>query len=236
MNFIKQILLIVVIIMPFIMNGQNTYNQKKEYGYNGPVKKVTTYMVNVTAYRIPTDTLNYFGKSTMNFTKNGDVTTYNRFYNMPDYKYKSKAVFSGSGKNISYKETSKVNDAAEENMSYKFVWTNPLKYEIKPLSEKDSTSRFITLNSDFTIDNVVFKALNFESEEKASYHYNNENQLEKIIYRVTSTEKDVTTVKDDVRVIKSVDVFNNATVIYFYEKEHSRFPKSVVFRYYEYYN
>jgi len=236
MNFIKQVILVFVIVMPSCMNGQNTYNQKKEYGYNGSIKKVTTYMVNVSAYRIPVDTLNYFGKSTMNFTKNGDVTTYYRFYNMPDYEYKSKAVFSGSGKNISYKETSKVNDGVEVSMSYKFVWIDLLKYEIKPLNVKDSTSRFITLNPDFTIDNVVFKALNFESEEKASYHYNSENQLEKIIYRVTSTENYVTTVKDDVRVIKSVDVFNNATVIYFYEKEHSRFPKSVVFRYYEYYN
>jgi len=235
MNFIKQIILVVAIVLPFIMNGQNTYNQKKEYGYNGPVKKVTAYMVNVVHYIVPSDTLNYFGKSTMNFTKNGDVTTYQRFYDMPNYLYKSKAVFSGSGKNISYKEASKVNDVAEVNMNYKFVWIDPLKYEIKPLSQKDSTSRFITLNPDFTIDKVNFKALNFESEEKASYHYNNVNQLEKIVYKVTSTENDVTTVKDDVRVIKSVDVFNNATVIYFYEKEHSRFPKSVVFRYYEYY-
>lgn len=235
MNFIKQVILVVAIALSFVMNGQNTYNQKKEYGYNGPLKKVTTYMVNVSAYRIPTDTLGYFGKSTMNFTKNGDITTYHRFYNMPDYQYKSKAVFSGSGKNVSYKETSKVNDAAEINMNYKFVWIDQLKYEIKPLSQNDSTRRFITLNPDFTIDKVDFKALNFESEEKASYHYNNENQLEKIVYKITSIENDVTTVKDDVRVIKSVDVFNNATVIYLYEKEHSRFPKSVVFRYYEYY-
>jgi len=235
MNFIKQILLVVVIFLPFIMNGQNTYNQKKEYGYNGSVKKVTTYMVNVAAYRIPVDTLDYFGKSTMNFTKNGDVTTYNRFYNLPSYNYKSRAVFSGSGKNVSYKEVSKVNDADEVNMTYKFVWVDPLKYEIKPLSTQDSTSRFITLNLDFTIDKVIFKTLNFESEEKVSYHYNSENQLEKIVYKVTSTENDVTTVKDDVRVIKSVDVFNNATIIYFLEKEHSRFPKSVVFKYYEYY-
>lgn len=235
MNFIKQVILVIAIVLPFIMNGQNTYNQKKEYGYNGSVKKVTDYMVNVVHYIVPSDTLNYFGKSTMNFTKNGDVTTYHRFYDMPNYLYKSKAVFSGSGKNISYKEASKVNDAAEINMNYKFVWIDPLKYEIKPLSQKDSTSRFITLNPNFSIDKVNFKALNFESEEKASYHYNNENQLEKIVYKVTSTESDVTTVKDDVRVIKSVDIFNNATVIYFYEKEHSRFPKSVVFRYYEYY-
>lgn len=235
MNFIKQILLVVVILLSFIMNGQNTYNQKKEYGYNGPVKRVTTYMMDVSAYRIPVDTLDYFGKSTMNFNKNGDATTYNRFYNLASYTYKSKAVFSGSGKNISYKEVSKVNAAEEVNMTFKFVWKDPLSYEIKPLSTKDSTSRYISLNPDFTVDKVNFKALNFESEEKASYHYNSENQLEKIIYKVTSTENDVTTVKDDVRVIKSVDVFNNATIIYFLEKEHSRFPKSVVFKYYEYY-
>jgi len=41
MNFIKQILLIVVIVLPSFMNGQNSYSQKKEYGFNGKVKKVT---------------------------------------------------------------------------------------------------------------------------------------------------------------------------------------------------
>ncbi len=235
MNFIKLILLGVVSILPFIMTAQNSYNQKKEYGYNGPLKKVTTYMVNVSTYSIPVDTLDYFGKSTMNFMKNGDLTTYYRFYSLPDYLYKSKAVFSGSGKSISYKETSKVNDADEVIINYKFVWKDLLTYEIKPLSQKDSSRRIITLNPDFTIDKVVFKGLNFVTEEKASYYYNNENKLEKIVYKITSTENNVTTVKNDVRVIKSVDVFNNATVIYFYEKEHSRFPKSVVFKYYEYY-
>lgn len=235
MIIIKQIICIAFITLPFLTEGQNTYNQKKEYGYNGPVKKVTTYMVNVSNYSIPVDTLNYSGKSTMNFTTNGDVITYNRFYDLPNYHYKSTSVFSGSGKNISYKELSKINDADERIINYNFVWNDPLNYKIIPLIDNDSTSRFISLNSDFTIDKVVFKALNFESEEKASYHYDHENQLEKIVYRVTSTENNVTTVKQDVRRIKSVDVFNNATIIYFFEKEHSRFPKSVVFKYYEYY-
>lgn len=235
MKLTIKIIYVICVLLPFIMSSQSSYNQKKEYGYKGNVKKVTTYMVNVSVYRIPVDTIDYYGKSTMNFTKNGDVTTYDRFYNMPNYLYKSTAVFSGSDKNISYKELSKVDDAAEVNMNYKFVWVDPLKYEIKPFNTKDSTTRYITLNPDFTIDKVVFKAVNYHSEEKASYQYNSENELEKIVYNVTSTENDVTTVTDDVRIIKSVDVFKNPTVIYFFEKEYSRVPKSVVFKYYEYY-
>lgn len=235
MNFIKKIISVIVVMLPFFMNAQNSYTQKKEYGYNGSVKKVTTYMVNVIHYNVPNDTLNYFGKSTMIFTNKGDVTTYDRFYSLPNYEYKSKAVFSGSGKNISYKEVSKVNEAEESINTYKFVWTGALNYKIESTKKDDSTSQFVFLTDTYTIDKVVFKAFNYESEEQASYHYNNENKLEKVVYKVTSTENDVTTIKDDVRVIKSVDIFNNATVIYFFENENGRFPKSVVFKYYEYY-
>lgn len=235
MNIIKHIIYIVIVVLPLLMSGQNLYNQKNEYGYKGAVKKVTTYMVSALNYRIPTDTVDYFGKSTMNFTKKGDVTTYNRFYNLPTYKFTSKAVFSGSGKNITYKETSIINDTDEMQLAYKFVWTSDFDYKIQSTNENDLTNRFISLNSDFTVDKVLFKGNNYESLEQANYHYNLENQLEKIIYKVTVTENGSVTVTDDVRVVKSVDVFNNATVIYFYEKEHSRFPKSVVFKYYEYY-
>jgi len=235
MNFIKHIFTIVFLTVPFFMNSQNTYNQKKEYAYNGAVKKVTTYTINVSAYRIPTDTLDYYGKSILNFTKKGDVTTYSRLYNLPSYTLSSNAIYSGVGKNISYKESRSVNNGELVQETYKFIWKDDFNYEIKPLSKKDSSSRYVSLNPDYTIDKVLFKTLNFESEEKASYHYDNENILQKIVYKVTSTDNGTTTVREDVRVIKSVDVFSNPTVIYFMEYEHSRFPKSVVFKYYEYY-
>lgn len=234
MNLTKQITSIIIGMLPFFMNGQNSYSQKREYGFNGKVKKVTSYMVHVSKYQIPVDTLDYFGKSTINFNEKGDVITYHRMYDLPNYQFKSSAVYSGTGKNISYKETSKLNDESAKVINYKFIWTDALNYKIESTSET-ADLRFITLNTDFTIDKVVFKIDGYQSEEKASYHYNNENQLEKIVYKVISTENDITTVKDDVRIIQSVDVFNNATVIYFYEKESARVPKSVLFRYYEYY-
>ena len=234
MNLRKQITSIIIVMLPFFTNGQNLYNQKKEHGFNGKVKKVISYMVHVSKYRIPVDTLDYFGKSTINFNEKGDVTIYKRMYDLPNHQFKSSAIYSGTGKNISYKETSELNNEPPKVIDYKFVWTDALNYKIESTSET-ADLRFITLNTDFTIDKVVFKIDGYQSEEKVFYHYNNENKLEKIVYKVTSTENDSTTVKDDVRIIQSVDVFNNATVIYFYEKESARVPKSVLFRYYEYY-
>lgn len=222
-------------LMSISVNAQNnTYTQKAEYGYKGAVKKVTSYMVDATKYTIPTDTIAFSGKTVMTFTKNGDAINYLRKYNQPKYNYKSKAVFKGIGKNISYKEEYTLNDAPAEKMEYQFIWTNPLEYKIVANNDSLHQVRTITLNNDFSIHKVTFKALDYFSEEQATYQFAN-NLLEKITYKVTITDKGETSIKEDIRLIKAVDVYNNPTVIYFFEKESSRVPKSVVFKYYEYY-
>lgn len=212
----------------------NDYTQKKEYGLSGTVKSVSSYMVHVSKYQIPSDTLNHFSKSVMNFTKKGDVTTYQRIYNLPNYQYNSKAVYNGTGRNISYKETSHLNKEPTKNLSYQFVWNDDFNYKIISKNNEDKSTRSISLNKDFSIDKVIFTNENYHSEEKATYSFVN-GLLEKIIYKVTVNDNGKTTESTDIRLIKYVDVYNNPTVIYFYEKADGKVPKSVVFKYYEYY-
>ncbi|MBA5793552.1 hypothetical protein H1R17_04965 [Flavobacterium sp. xlx-214] len=235
MNNLVNYYFYLLFLISITVNAQNsTYTQKAEYGYKGAVKKVTSYIVDATKYTIPTDTVAFTGKTIMTFTKNGDVINYLRRYNQPKYNYKSKAVFKGIGKNISYKEEYTLNDAPAEKKEYQFIWTNPLEYKIVVNKDSLNQVRTITLNNDFSIHKVTFKGLNYFSEEQATYQYAN-NLLEKITYKVTITNNEETNTKEDIRLIKAVDVYNNPTVIYFFEKESSRVPKSVVFKYYEYY-
>lgn len=217
-------------------HSQNSgYTLKKEYGINGTVKSVTSYMVEVSRYTIPADTLNFFGKSKMTFTRNGDLSVYTRMFNLPDYIFKSTAVYSGTGKNISYTETSRLNNDDEKKMHYRFVWTDDYQYKIVPAKGTgDASVQYISLNKDFSIDKVVFEQEHYHSEEQAYYTYNG-SKLEKLSYKVVTTENGQNTVTQDHRVIKATDIYNNPTVMYFYEKAESRVPKSVVFKYYEYY-
>ncbi len=212
----------------------NGYTLKKEYGINGTVKSVTSYMVEVSRYTIPADTLNFFGKSKMVFTKSGDLSVYNRMFNMPDYTFKSHAVYTGTGKNISYNETSSLNSNQPQKAHFRFIWTDDYHYKIVSGDKKDPSVQYISLNRDFTIDKVVFEREHYRSEEQAQYTYNG-SKPEKITYTVTTTENGETKITEDHRIIKSTDIYDNPTVIYFYEKAESRVPKSVVFKYYEYY-
>lgn len=221
-------------ILNTVYSQNNAYNQKKEYGISGTVKSVTSYMVEVSKYTIPADTLNFFGKSKMTFSKNGDLSVYTRMFNLPDYAFKSTAVYSGTGKNITFSETSLLNKEKPKKLSYCFVWTDDYHYKIVSKDSADPSIQYISLNKDFSIDKVVFEHEHYRSEEQAHYTYN-DAKLEKISYRVTTTENGQTNITEDHRIIKSTDVYLNPTVIYFYEKEESRVPKSVVFKYYEYY-
>lgn len=234
MTFIFRCFILLIFCKTISLQAQNnTYTQKAEYGYKGKVKKVTSYMVHVSKYQIPADTLLYFGKTTMNFTPKGDITTYFIRYNLPKYVFTSKAVFKGSGKQISYDEESTLNDS-QTKTHYDFVWTKPLEYQIVATNDSLSQNRFITLNNDFSIHKVIFKGIDYTTEELATYYKENDN-LDRIVYNITIVNKGETSTKEDVRVIKAVDVYNNPTVIYFYEKISSRVPKSVTFKYYEYY-
>jgi len=232
----KQYLLLFLFFTGLLQTGysQSGYSLKKEYGLNGAVKSVTTYMVKVSRYTIPADTLNFFGKSRMVFTRSGDLTVYNRMFDLPDYAFKSTALYSGTGKNISYTETSRLNNEQQQKSKFRFIWTDDYHYKIVPADTEDPSLQYISLNKDFTIDKVVFEREDYRSEEQAHYTYNGSKQ-EKITYTVTTTENGQTNVTEDHRIIKSTDVYDNPTVIYFYEKAESRIPKSVVFKYYEYY-
>ena len=152
---------------------------------------------------------------------------------MPNYYFFANALYSGTGKNITFTEKSKLNSNDFKQTDYRFIWKEGLVYTIESLNVEEV--RTITLNDDFTVNTVHFKLENYESEEKAFYTYKN-GVLSKVVYKLTVKDNDEISVSEDVRIVQSADIFNNPTVIYFYKTENSRVPSAVLFRYYEYYN
>lgn len=215
--------------------AQNAYNQQKEYGLKGKIKKVSTYMVYPSKYQIPADTLGFFRRNVMKFTKNGDLISQEKRYDLPNYFLSQKMKFSGTGKNISYKETSVLNDLPAENQHYIYKWTDALSYEIISTNPEVTAKRMVYLNADFTIKQVIYKANDLQTQENVTYVRNENNQLTEVRFNMQITKENETTFIQDIQKIQAVDVFDNPTVLYYYESEESRVPKTVIFNYYEYY-
>ena len=232
MRFLYGIVLFFIIVPNYKCWTQRGYNLKKEYGYKGNIKKVTTYMVNVGRYQIPVDTLNYYGKSTMDFSNNGDLQEYNQLFDLPNYYFISKANYKGKGKQVSFIEKTVLNGAEEKVTEYQFKWLDDLHYKIVALNGEGI--REVVLNTDFTVKRVDFEWDSYKSVETAKYTYI-DNALEQVVYERIAEENGETSITMDVRKVQSIDVYKNPTVIYVYKSEDSRVPTSVLFRYYEYY-
>lgn len=232
MRFLYCIVLFLIITPNYKSWAQSDYSLKKEYGFKGKVKKVTSYMVNVGRYQIPVDTLNYYGKSTMYFTNNGDLQEYNQLFDLPNYYYISKAKYKGKGKQVSFIEKTVLNGAEEKVTEYQFTWPDDLHYKIIALNGEGI--RDVELNKDFTVKRVGFMRDSYKSVETAKYTYI-DDALEQVVYEMTATDNGETSITKDVRKVQSIDVYKNPTVIYFYKSEDNRVPTSVLFRYYEYY-
>lgn len=214
---------------------QNNYSQKKEYGYNGPIKKVSTYTVSIIGATIPADTLNYDSKSVMTFNKKGDILTNDRLYVLREQQFSYKATYSGSGKNISYKETAKVTGKAPKETHFLYDWDNDFSYKIVAKDTINSIETTIALNKDYSIEKATVSGKDYHSEEHLTYTKNNKNQIEEIITTSSITQNNETTTEKHQQVSKSFDIYDNPTVIYYYEKKGNRIPSMIFFRYYEYY-
>ena len=232
MRFLHYLILFLLIGPSLSSAAQNSYNLKKEYGFKGELKKVISYMVDVGRYHIPVDTLNYYGKNTMYFSRKGDLQQYDQMLNLPNYHFISKAKYKGNGKQVSFTEEVVLNGEHVEISEYFFKWQDDLRYEIVALNGEGR--REVTLNSDFTIKKVDFTWGEYKSEETAKYVYK-DGFLEKVVYELTTSENNEVDNTMDVRKVQAHDVYKNPTVIYFYKSEDSRVPTSVLFRYYEYY-
>ena len=214
------------------MYSQEGYTAKKEFGYNNRVKSVKTYTMNVGRYTIPTDTIDYFHKSILKFTIKGDILTHYQFMNQPSYKYKSIIKYTGVGKNLYYTEDLHINDTLKSLNKFKYDWINDFEYNIK--SELKSEIRSVTLNNDFTVKTVVLIDEEFQSTEHATYYYNND-VLDYIVFENITIKNNISESRSTKHEVKSVDVYNNPTVIYVYKNLHIRVPSTVILKYYEYY-
>ncbi len=235
MTFTKLLGCITLLFFTNVCLAQNSYNQQKEYGFNGKIKKVSTYMVYPSKYQIPTDTLAYFARNIMKFSRKGDLVSQEKSYDLPNYLFSQKMKFNGTGKNISYNEESTLNDFPTEHKQYVYKWLNTLSYEIMPTNSVDTSKRIVHLNNDFTIKQVIYKADNLQTKEDVTYFYNDEGQLKEVHYSMNVTKDNETTFTKDVQKIQALDVYNNPTVIYYFATEEGRVPKTVIFKYYEYY-
>lgn len=213
----------------------NSYNQKKEFALNGSVKKVSTYLVNVGYYSIPADTINFFGKTTLAFNKQGDLKTYVKDYNLDNYVLKTDILYKGTGKKLTFTERTKLNDKPEETLYKKHHWLTNYSYQIINIKDAKDPISTVQLDESFKLKSVTLESKTYKSIEEAFYTYT-EDVLEEISYELTEVQDgEIKKTKNTHKVIAR-DVYNNPTVIYFYEKAVSPKPTSVIFKYYEYYN
>lgn len=217
-------------------NGQNNktaYSQKLEAGYNGSVKKVTTYICEIKRYgQIPTDTTGYKIKTTTVFDSLGNILENNNLYKWSDYTTETSSIYSGTGKNRTFKEKviSRVGDITE--YSYKYVWSDDYNFTIVPIgkpAKSDITA--ITLDKDFRIIKTTYKRRDtIQTIDEFEYKEKHEE-----VRKRTMNEGDNKRIIYQVMVPKEYDQYRNPTVTYSYIDSDKTKLDSVVFTEYEYY-
>lgn len=216
------------------LNGKVTYSQKIEAGYRGSVKRVSTYICEIKHYgQIPTDTTNYKVKITTVFDSLGNILESNSLYQLSDYTTEISSIYSGTGKNRTFKEKvlSGVGDTTED--SYKYVWSDDYNFTVVPIGnpEQSDITATTTLDKDFRIIKTTYKsgdAIQITDEftykgkhEKTHKRTVNEGDNKRIIYQIM--------------VPKEYDQHGNPTVTYLYVDPDKQKLDSVVFTEYEYY-
>lgn len=228
--------LLLLPIFFFSCNGQNNkvvYSQKSASGYNGPVKKVSTYICEIKRYgQIPTDTTDYKIKIVTVFDSLGNILESNNLHKLSDYTTEISSIYSGKGKNRTFKEKAITGLDIRED-SYKYVWSDDYNFTVVPIgkSAQSYITSATTLDNDFRVIKTVYKSRDtiriideFEykgKHEKTHKRTVNEGENKKIIYQIM--------------VPKEYDHHGNPTVTYLYVDPGKQKLDSVVFAEYEYY-
>lgn len=229
-------ILLLLSIFFFSCNGQNSkvaYSQKLASGYNGPVKKVSTYICEIKRYgQIPTDTIDYKIKIITVFDSLGNILESNNLHKLSDYITEISSIYSGKGKNRTFKEKAITGLDIKED-SYKYVWSDDYNFTVVPIgksAQSDITSA-TTLDNDFRVIKTIYKSGDtiritdeFEykgKHEKMHKRTVNEGENKRIIYQIM--------------VPKKYDQHGNPTVTYLYVDPDKQKLDSVVFTEYEYY-
>ncbi len=216
---------------------ETTYTQKLEYGLKSSVKEVTGYICRVENDKIPTDTSKYIGKTTMTFDSLGNMIEKNKLWDLGIGKVGTaefSSIFSGTGKNLSFKETSHTGDDDLKIKSYNYVWSDDYNYTIVSL-EDTTHSSIITLDKDYQLIKSVFKEKDvIQSTEEWETVYK-KNKIQEIKTKITGNNNGTTEVSYQIQVMQEHDNNGNPTVIYVYKDIGRQKVVSVIYKEYKYY-
>lgn len=240
----KTILLFLLFQVFLSCNGQNrnvTYTQKLEYALKGPVKKVTNYVLSVENGKIPTDTINYAGKTSLSFDNLGNMLVMHRLWKADTTgksnrkKTEFTMQFSGQGKDIYFKDSYRLEDGEiEETGGSTYVWSDDYHYTIVP--SRESTYRnVITLDKEYRLLNTAFTENDsIQTIEELEYIYQN-NKLHERKNKITENRDGKTKVYYKIQVTQKSDKYGNPTLIYEYNNPDRKNITSVYYKVYQYY-
>lgn len=215
------------------VNNKVAYSQKLEFGYNGAVKKVTTYICEVKFDKIPTDTTNYIGKRTTTFDSLGNTLKAVEVSNLSDYKTEFVTIFSGKGKNRTFQQKHSFGtDDIEEN-NYKYVWSDDYNFKIVPIgkSGKFELITTSTLDKNFRVIKTTYAS---KDTIRITDEFKYIGKAEKI-HKRTVNEGNNKRIIIQVIVPKEYDQYGNPTLLYNYTDTDKQKIQNVLFTEYEYY-
>ncbi|WP_234109220.1 MULTISPECIES: hypothetical protein [Chryseobacterium] len=221
--------------------NKNTYTQKLEYALKGPVKKVTTCIQSAENGKIPTDTINYAGKTSMTFDRLGNMLVMHRLWKA-DTTGKSKRrkteftmQFSGQGKDISFKDSYRLEDGdLEETGGGTYVWSDDYHYTIVP-SRESSYRNVVALDKEYRLLNTAFMENDsLQTIEELEFIYKN-NKLQERKSKITENKDGKTEVSYRIQVVQQSDQYGNPTLIYGYSDMDKQKITEVLYKEYQYY-
>lgn len=146
-----------------------------------------------------------------------------------------KMIFSGKGKDISYKETVSFDKTKKQEKEYKYVWSDDFTYKIVDINDGNyGQTQTIKLNKEFSIIEDNFKQGDYESLEKRETIVKN-NKIEKIKSTITTKTDDKAEISYHIEIVKKYDKYDNPTIIYIYNTLDETQLSDVIFQEYIYY-
>lgn len=211
------------------------YTQKLEFGLKGPVKEVTNYIYKITEGKVPADTVDYVGKSTMTFDLSGNVLTEDKIWDLgPIGKSTFVSKFSGTGRAISFKQIARIDDKEAKESSYSYQWSDHYNYMIVS-AERNNDTNLITLDRNYRLIKNVFKkegGIQSIQEWKTIYK---DKKIKEVETKITEYSKEGTEVSYQVQMVREYDKYGNPTVIYGYGDRNRQTIKQVFYKKYAYY-
>lgn len=214
---------------------KTTYVQKLEFGLKGPVKEVAHYVCKVENNIIPIDKHNNYGKSIKQFDSLGNVLKTNYFWDFGEVgKSKSSTIYTGTGREVSLKETIHFNNDEAVETSYRYVWSDNYHYNIAATDESPY-SNLVTLDKDYRVKMIVFKnGSQTQTTQEFKTIYKNK-RIQEVEEKITDYKDGQEMVTYQIQVVQEYDAYGNPGVIYHYNSPDKQKLVNVIFAEYQYY-